>query len=163
MWFPFDAEGPVTRALCWGEGVYWRGVISGNLSGLRSNPRWKQKNNSNGDVWREYSHKSDHIWWNRAIWAVTSFRNKNWYFYPKFAYLLTAPLSLVGAINQLTEGTYPSVEAQKFWCNFHERFGRYGPINPKNAQFWAFFEHFLAFWALFFDRSSFLGMPKISV
>ena len=56
--------------------------------------------------------------------------------------LLTAPMRPVGAIKQLTEETCPRVEVQKFWCNFHKRFRRYGPINKKNAEFWAFFELF---------------------
>ena len=38
----------------------WREAIRGGyleiLLGLRSNPRWKSKNNSNRDVWRENLH-----------------------------------------------------------------------------------------------------------
>ena len=132
----------------------WREAIRGGylaiLLGLRSNPRWKSKKNSNRDVWRENLHQNGHIWWNLAIGDITGLMTKNRYFYQKFVNLLTAPMSPSDAVNQATEVTYSRVKVQKFWCNLCKRFGRYRPKIPKNAQFWPFFCHFFGILSQFF-------------
>ena len=163
MRLPFGAEGPMTWDLCPGGGRLSRGGYLEILLGLRSNPRWKSKTNSNRDVWRENLQQNGHIWWNLAIGDIMGLMTKNRYFYWKFVNLLTAPMSPSDAVNQATEVTYSRVKAQKFWCNLCERFGRYRPKNSKNAQFWPFFGCFLAFWAKFFGSSTFSGLPKITV
>ena len=64
----------------------------------------------------------------RLCGLLTVFFCKNWVFLPKSANLPVAPMSIVWAINHMTEGTYCRVKAQKIWCNLFEWFGSYRPM-----------------------------------